>query len=110
MDYRDIPAHFEKSFDTFISIEMLEHVGAKVCSPYISGASIYLTVLSIMSALSHIFQTRRLRPETTERNRCGQCKYVPRVTLLGIPVSTPRRHVTLQVLTLLATQLGPKIL
>jgi cyclopropane fatty-acyl-phospholipid synthase-like methyltransferase len=28
MDYRDIPATFEKSFDTFISIEMLE-VGAR---------------------------------------------------------------------------------
>ena len=30
MDYRDIPPEFEGAFDAFISIEMLEHVGAKV--------------------------------------------------------------------------------
>lgn len=29
MDYRDIPAEFEKAFDAFVSIEMLEHVGSK---------------------------------------------------------------------------------
>ncbi|KAJ7067846.1 cyclopropane-fatty-acyl-phospholipid synthase [Mycena amicta] len=29
LDYREIPAEFEKSFDAFISIEMLEHVGSK---------------------------------------------------------------------------------
>ncbi|THV00553.1 cyclopropane-fatty-acyl-phospholipid synthase [Dendrothele bispora CBS 962.96] len=29
MDYREIPAEFEKAFDAFISIEMLEHVGSK---------------------------------------------------------------------------------
>ena len=35
LDYRDIPAEFEHQFDAFISIEMLEHVGAHV------SASIY---------------------------------------------------------------------
>ncbi|KAI0069241.1 cyclopropane-fatty-acyl-phospholipid synthase [Artomyces pyxidatus] len=29
MDYRELPPHFEKAFDAFISIEMLEHVGSK---------------------------------------------------------------------------------
>jgi len=28
MDYRELPAEFEKAFDAFISIEMLEHVGS----------------------------------------------------------------------------------
>ncbi|KAI0919857.1 hypothetical protein AcV5_001814 [Taiwanofungus camphoratus] len=32
LDYRDIPADFKQAFDAFISIEMLEHVGAKVRS------------------------------------------------------------------------------
>lgn len=34
MDYREIPAEFEKAFDAFISIEMLEHVGAKHYNTY----------------------------------------------------------------------------
>ncbi|KAF5346905.1 hypothetical protein D9758_010132 [Tetrapyrgos nigripes] len=34
MDYREIPAHFEKAFDAFISIEMLEHVGSKHYNTY----------------------------------------------------------------------------
>ncbi|KAI0275358.1 putative cyclopropane fatty acid synthase [Gloeopeniophorella convolvens] len=29
MDYREVPPEFEKKFDVFISIEMLEHVGPK---------------------------------------------------------------------------------
>ncbi|KAI6128552.1 Mycolic acid cyclopropane synthetase-domain-containing protein [Pisolithus croceorrhizus] len=29
MDYRDIPPSFEKAFDAFVSIEMLEHVGSQ---------------------------------------------------------------------------------
>ncbi|KAJ3754573.1 cyclopropane-fatty-acyl-phospholipid synthase [Lentinula raphanica] len=29
MDYREIPPEFEHAFDAFVSIEMLEHVGAK---------------------------------------------------------------------------------
>lgn len=33
-DYRDIPAEFEKAFDAFVSIEMLEHVGAKHYNTY----------------------------------------------------------------------------
>ncbi|KAJ7638374.1 cyclopropane-fatty-acyl-phospholipid synthase [Roridomyces roridus] len=34
LDYREIPAEFEKAFDAFISIEMLEHVGAKYYNLY----------------------------------------------------------------------------
>ncbi|KAE9399100.1 cyclopropane-fatty-acyl-phospholipid synthase [Gymnopus androsaceus JB14] len=34
MDYREIPPEFEKAFDAFISIEMLEHVGAKHYNAY----------------------------------------------------------------------------
>ncbi|KAF9076707.1 Mycolic acid cyclopropane synthetase-domain-containing protein [Rhodocollybia butyracea] len=34
MDYREIPPEFEKAFDAFVSIEMLEHVGAKHYSTY----------------------------------------------------------------------------
>ncbi|KAI9572427.1 Mycolic acid cyclopropane synthetase-domain-containing protein [Boletus coccyginus] len=34
MDYREIPAEFEKAFDAFVSIEMLEHVGAKHYNTY----------------------------------------------------------------------------
>ncbi|KAG9317067.1 Mycolic acid cyclopropane synthetase-domain-containing protein [Chiua virens] len=34
MDYREIPAEFEKAFDAFISIEMLEHVGSKYYHTY----------------------------------------------------------------------------
>ncbi|KAF9464242.1 cyclopropane-fatty-acyl-phospholipid synthase [Collybia nuda] len=34
LDYREIPAEFEKAFDAFVSIEMLEHVGAKHYTTY----------------------------------------------------------------------------
>ncbi|KAF8659523.1 hypothetical protein AX16_001822 [Volvariella volvacea WC 439] len=34
LDYREIPAEFEKAFDAFVSIEMLEHVGAKHYNTY----------------------------------------------------------------------------
>ncbi|KAK7061256.1 cyclopropane-fatty-acyl-phospholipid synthase [Favolaschia claudopus] len=34
LDYREIPAEFEKAFDAFISVEMLEHVGAKYYNLY----------------------------------------------------------------------------
>ncbi|KAI0078982.1 cyclopropane-fatty-acyl-phospholipid synthase [Panus rudis PR-1116 ss-1] len=34
MDYRDIPPEFEHAFDAFISIEMLEHVGAHYYKKY----------------------------------------------------------------------------
>jgi cyclopropane-fatty-acyl-phospholipid synthase len=34
LDYREIPAEFEKAFDAFISIEMLEHVGSKHYETY----------------------------------------------------------------------------
>ncbi|KAI9449491.1 Mycolic acid cyclopropane synthetase-domain-containing protein [Lactarius psammicola] len=34
MDYREIPASFEKKFDAFISVEMIEHVGPKYYTTY----------------------------------------------------------------------------
>ncbi|KAJ8514887.1 hypothetical protein ONZ45_g7617 [Pleurotus djamor] len=34
LDYREIPPSFEKAFDAFISIEMLEHVGSKYYNTY----------------------------------------------------------------------------
>ncbi|KAG6918496.1 hypothetical protein DXG01_013856 [Tephrocybe rancida] len=34
LDYREIPAEWEKAFDAFVSIEMLEHVGAKHYNTY----------------------------------------------------------------------------
>ncbi|KAL1738418.1 cyclopropane fatty acid synthase, partial [Schizophyllum fasciatum] len=34
LDYREIPLDFEKTFDAFISIEMVEHVGAKYYNMY----------------------------------------------------------------------------
>ncbi|KII95994.1 hypothetical protein PLICRDRAFT_48917 [Plicaturopsis crispa FD-325 SS-3] len=34
LDYREIPAEFEKAFDAFVSIEMLEHVGSKYYKLY----------------------------------------------------------------------------
>ncbi|KAH9049209.1 Mycolic acid cyclopropane synthetase-domain-containing protein, partial [Lactarius deliciosus] len=34
MDYREIPPSFEKKFDAFISIEMIEHVGPKYFTTY----------------------------------------------------------------------------
>ncbi|KAJ7477247.1 cyclopropane-fatty-acyl-phospholipid synthase [Mycena galericulata] len=34
LDYREIPAEFEKAFDAFVSIEMLEHVGSKYYNLY----------------------------------------------------------------------------
>ncbi|KAJ3930681.1 MAG: cyclopropane-fatty-acyl-phospholipid synthase [Lentinula lateritia] len=34
MDYREIPPEFENAFDAFVSIEMLEHVGAKHYQTY----------------------------------------------------------------------------
>ncbi|KAI5122125.1 hypothetical protein M0805_000773 [Coniferiporia weirii] len=36
MDYRELPPDFEKAFDAFVSIEMLEHVGAKYYNTYFS--------------------------------------------------------------------------
>ena len=55
MDYRDIPPEFEHAFDAFISVEMLEHVGSKVCSssqelpfnsPRISDRNFYCSTIS----------------------------------------------------------------
>ncbi|KAI0052621.1 cyclopropane-fatty-acyl-phospholipid synthase [Auriscalpium vulgare] len=34
LDYRELPPQFEKAFDAFISIEMLEHVGTKYYHTY----------------------------------------------------------------------------
>ena len=51
MDYRDIPAEFEHQFDAFISIEMLEHVGAHV--------SLLLSVRSHFHSLSSKPSTTR---------------------------------------------------
>ncbi|KXN84212.1 Cyclopropane-fatty-acyl-phospholipid synthase [Leucoagaricus sp. SymC.cos] len=34
LDYREIPAEFENAFDAFVSIEMIEHVGAKYYNTY----------------------------------------------------------------------------
>ncbi|KAF8898158.1 cyclopropane-fatty-acyl-phospholipid synthase [Gymnopilus junonius] len=34
LDYREIPAEFEKAFDAFVSVEMLEHVGTKYYNLY----------------------------------------------------------------------------
>ncbi|EIN13978.1 cyclopropane fatty acid synthase [Punctularia strigosozonata HHB-11173 SS5] len=34
MDYRQLPPEFEKAFDAFVSIEMLEHVGTKYYETY----------------------------------------------------------------------------
>ncbi|CDO68537.1 hypothetical protein BN946_scf184998.g34 [Trametes cinnabarina] len=34
MDYRDIPMEWEHSFDAFVSVEMLEHVGSKYYRKY----------------------------------------------------------------------------
>lgn len=34
MDYRDIPLSWENAFDTFVSVEMLEHVGSKYYADY----------------------------------------------------------------------------
>lgn len=34
LDYREIPADFEKAFDAFVSIEMIEHVGPKYYDTY----------------------------------------------------------------------------
>ncbi|EDR09761.1 uncharacterized protein LACBIDRAFT_248368 [Laccaria bicolor S238N-H82] len=34
LDYCEIPAEFEKAFDAFVSVEMLEHVGAKHYNTY----------------------------------------------------------------------------
>lgn len=36
MDYRELPPEFEKAFDAFVSIEMIEHVGAKHYKTYFS--------------------------------------------------------------------------
>lgn len=62
MDYRDIPQTFEKAFDAFVSIEMLEHVGAQVGISF-DHFGIPLTVNS--SALCYLFRTCRLRTKTT---------------------------------------------
>ncbi|KAI0776930.1 cyclopropane-fatty-acyl-phospholipid synthase [Trametes elegans] len=34
MDYRDIPPEFQRRFDAFVSVEMLEHVGSKYYKKY----------------------------------------------------------------------------
>ncbi|EIN13000.1 CFS1-like protein [Punctularia strigosozonata HHB-11173 SS5] len=36
MDYRKLPPHFEKAFDAFVSIEMIEHVGTRHYKDYFS--------------------------------------------------------------------------
>ncbi|KAI0318099.1 cyclopropane fatty acid synthase [Amylostereum chailletii] len=34
MDYRELPLEFEKAFDAFVSVEMIEHVGSKYYHTY----------------------------------------------------------------------------
>ncbi|KAI0034405.1 cyclopropane-fatty-acyl-phospholipid synthase [Vararia minispora EC-137] len=34
MDYRELPPDFEKAFDAFVSVEMIEHVGSKYYEAY----------------------------------------------------------------------------
>ncbi|KAF5331734.1 hypothetical protein D9611_007586 [Ephemerocybe angulata] len=59
MDYREIPAEWEKAFDAFISIEMIEHVGTKHYNTYFK-----LVDFALKSSNSTAVVTSSTFPET----------------------------------------------
>lgn len=77
LDYREIPAEFEKAFDAFVSIEMLEVIlfpCAYVGQELIKRHSFTARWLQI---LQYVFQACGLCPQVEKRHRCGQRLYFP---------------------------------
>lgn len=78
MDYREIPAEFEKAFDAFISIEMLEV--RTFLTSYIAPLLTPLLACGLQ-ALPLILQACRLCLEVTKCDRCCQRFDVPRIKI-----------------------------
>ncbi|KAL0062203.1 hypothetical protein AAF712_010964 [Marasmius tenuissimus] len=86
MDYRDIPDAWEKAFDVFISIEMIEHVGASNYSTYFKLVNFALkTQNSVAIVTGSMFPedryTRR-QPEDFMRRYMWPNSSLPSVSVL----------------------------
>jgi hypothetical protein len=107
LDYREIPAEWEKAFDAFVSIEMLEVYSSHdlflftyslQALPWLacwfSGALIVLvgwaaSLMEYATALQHLFQARRLGPQIGKRGRRGHLDHVSRIAVFWLPVGLP---------------------
>jgi len=83
LDYREIPAEFEKAFDAFVSVEMLE-VGPAMTITTRRNFSDKPYPLSARrcQALQPLFQTCGFRSQVEECHRCGNFLDIPRVEIL----------------------------
>ena len=84
LDYRDIPAEFEKAFDAFVSIEMLE-VSIFLFNPK-EGRLMNDYQACRSETLQYIFQTCGLCSEIKRRYCCGHILYLPRIKVLRLSV------------------------
>lgn len=86
LDYREIPEEFEKAFDAFVSVEMLE------VRPIIRYLNPRFPVLTQSfsarrcQALQPLLQTCRLCSEVQGLHCRGHCLNIPRVEVLKLPV------------------------
>jgi hypothetical protein len=84
LDYREIPAEFEKAFDAFISVEMLE---VALFHSNATTRSLYFLSARWRQTLQYVFQACRLRSQIS---RCSGCCFFldfPGVALHQFPVS-----------------------
>ena len=82
LDYREIPAEFEKAFDAFVSVEMLE-----VSFILKHKESRLINIVARRSeTLQHLFQTGRLCSKIQGRYGRRHLLHIPRIEVLGLPV------------------------
>lgn len=88
MDYRDLPAEFEKAFDAFISIEMIE-VGLVSSNSNTVLIGNGLCLACRLQVLQSLLQTGRLGPETPRRHRRRHFINISRISVHRLPVRVP---------------------
>lgn len=74
LDYREIPAHFEKAFDAFISIEMLEVGSLRLTLSQVTNG---LSLARWVTILQPVFQTSGLGSEAKKCHGCRQLLDLP---------------------------------
>ena len=84
LDYRDIPAEFEKAFDAFVSIEMLE-VSIFLFNPK-EGRLMNDYQACWSETLQYLFQACGLCSEIKRRYCCGHILYLPGIKVLRLSV------------------------
>jgi hypothetical protein len=100
MDYREIPEDFEKAFDAFISVEMLEVL--------LLPSLVVPTASDIKKArrcqvLRPLLQTRRFCSQIQERYGRRHLVYLSRIEILKLSVSVPETHQLIHLSSLLLT-------